>query len=200
MSATTQRALVFTLERLAEDPRVPPTAELAQHAAAAELAALDERRRAARLESTAGSVGMSAELKEDVEATNATTTTPAVATPRQLFEPSQKATAPAIRQKDPPFIRSVMAASPASRQRICSPLKTNGQQLEVSYGTSIRRFVTSRGRRRRPTLIAHGSSPVAGGAPAIGRNPPDLDFTGIAVLKGIRNTGMAHRCGYVLFQ
>jgi hypothetical protein len=57
----------LALERLAEDPPVPLTAKLAKLAAATELAALDERRCAARLESIAGSEGMSAELNERVE-------------------------------------------------------------------------------------------------------------------------------------
>jgi hypothetical protein len=74
VGATTQRTLDLALERLAEDPPMPltmVTADLAKLAAAAELAALDERRCAARLESIAGLEGVSAELKEQVEEAHA---------------------------------------------------------------------------------------------------------------------------------
>jgi hypothetical protein len=63
VTATTQRTVGLALERLAEDPPVLQTADLAKLAAVAELAALDGRRGAAPLESIAVLEGVSAELK-----------------------------------------------------------------------------------------------------------------------------------------
>jgi hypothetical protein len=61
----------LALERLAEDPPVALTADLAKLAAAAELAALDDRQCAARMESIGGLEGVSAELKEHPEEAHA---------------------------------------------------------------------------------------------------------------------------------